>query len=346
MPAFIILSYASILVLAVTISGYLSYHGLLQSAGEVTLPLVVFLMAIILTMDATISYFRSGEKRYRLPVFIWFVAAFFSVASNFNFLYSNFMREDVTQATVTRQVEVFRDDLVKTRAALAGLESVRYATTLRKDLTVELTNLRDQINDPLRPGCGEECRSHMAEIERILGDSITNLAVPPIGSDLSVVNDWYERYKSAAEAILSTVLHTTDTPAVEALARRIDDALLEYDSAARVLISKGGLDALPEMSDISLDIEREANALLPEDGKVSHSNIDPTLGRLGEIVYAFQNGFVERPNLMATFVSLILASVVDVLPFLLSFALFGKGRLEKNVRTGIARGSGERRIIE
>jgi len=345
MPVFILVAYAFILVLAVSISGYLSYAGLLRTADEITLPLVVFLMAIILTMDATISYFRSTNRSYRLPVFIWTVAAFFSIASNFNFLYSNFMRDDVTQSTVTAQMAVFRDDLVATRARLDGLETTQLAVSLRTDLAVELDNLYKQITDPLRPGCGVECRGHLEEVEHILGRQVTNLAIPPIGSSATVVEDWYRRYSTTAREIFDTSLNSTQYPAVARTIRNIDDALLEYDTPARILANQGGLDALPKMASLSQDIERRANALLPNEDRVQHHNIDPTLGRLGEIVYAFQNGFVEMPNPMATFVSLLLASVVDLLPFMLSFALFGKGRLERPATTGAKRGPGGRRII-
>jgi len=339
-------AYALTLFLAVGISGYLSYGGLLRTAGEITLPLVVLLMMIILMMDATISYFRSTERRFLLPLFIWMVAAFFSIASNFNFLYSNFMREDVTESTVTEKLAVFRDDLVMTRASLDGMEELSFARALETDLRVEIENLRDQINDPLRPGCGQECRLHMERIERILGREITNLAVPGIGSDMALVNDWYARYSAAAEDILSVTLETTAAPAIENLVRLIDATLLEYDSPERVLLTKGGLDALGEISTISLDVERAANALLPEDEAVSHQKIDPGLGRLGEIVYAFQNGFGEMPNPLATWVSLVLASVTDVLPLLLSFALFGRGRLERDAKPATPRGGGKRRVID
>ena len=345
MPIFIVLAYSLILLLGVSISGYLSYEGLLRTADEITLPLVVLLMAIVLVMDATISYFRSNERRYALPLFIWMVAAFFSIASNFNFLYSNFMRDDVTQSTVTKQISVFRDNLVTTRAAMEEIDSVGFANRIRADLRVELENLNDQINDPLRPGCGQECRAHMEQIERILGREITNLAVPGIGSDMAVVNSWYARYRAAVEDILDVTIGTTGAAEVEALIGRIDAALLEFEGPERVMATKGGLHALTTMSTVSLDIEREANALLPEAKRVKHEEIDPTLGRLGEIVYAFQNGFGEMPNPMATAISLVLASVVDVLPLLLSFALFGKGRLEKSVKTGVSRGAGRRKVI-
>ena len=60
-----------------------------------------------------LAIFRSSERSYRLPIVIWLVAVFFSIASNFNFLYSNFMRDDVTETTVTKQIEIFRNDLVE-----------------------------------------------------------------------------------------------------------------------------------------------------------------------------------------------------------------------------------------
>ena len=345
MPVFIVCAYAIILVLSVFISGYLSYEGLLRTAEEITLPLVVFLMTIILVMDATISYFRSTERSYRLPIVIWVVAVFFSIASNFNFLYSNFMRADVTKSTVTEQIEIFRNDLVETRERLADAEIMRVANRLRTELALEFDNLYNQVKDPLRPGCGEECRGHMAEVDRILGRTVTNLAVPAIGSDPKVVEDWYNRYRAAAEELLAVSLQTTHAPASIALIRRIENALLEYDTATRVMSSKHGLEALSGMSDLSLDIEREANALLPEGTMVTHQDIDPTLGRLGEIVYAFENGFGEMPNPIATFVSIVLASVIDLLPFLLSFALFGKGRLERRGKKATPRGEGGRRVI-
>ena len=345
MPVVIVAIYAIVLILGVSISGYLSYEGLLKTAKEVTPVLVVFIMAVILMADMTISYFRTTERKYGYVVVVWCIAAFVSIGSNFNFLYSNFMRDDVTEATVAEQIQTLRDDLVETRVALISLEAMQFASEMQADLRAELDNLRSQINDPLRPGCGEECRSHMTNVERILGKQITNLAVPSIGSDSDVVEDWFNRYSAAAIDMLNTSLSSTQYPALEHLLNRIDGLLLEYDSSSRILANKGGLDALPRMSALSFDIEREANALLPEDKKVNHTYIDSTLGRLGEIVYAFENGFGAMPNPMATFTSLFFASIIDILPFFLSFVLFGKGRLEKNVKTGVPRNAGGRRIV-
>ncbi|MCE6957855.1 hypothetical protein LAZ40_02130 [Cereibacter sphaeroides] len=343
MPVFIVIAYGIILIVATLTSGYLSYYGLLSTAHEVTLPLVLLLVLVIMTMDATISYFRVSNRSYRYPVAIWFVAAGISIASHFNFLYTNFMREDVERATVSAQVQILRTDLTATRAELSGMESAQFAVKLRTDLDVELDNLGRQIADPLRPGCGTECRMHLANVERILGRQITNLAVPAIGSDKAVVQDWYGRYRAAVDEIFETSLGSTQYPAVARLVRDIDTALLDYDTADRILSTKGGLAALASMRDLSFDIERRANEVLPADRKVEHELIDPTLGRLGEIAYSFQNGFVEMPNPMATFVSLVVGGIVDIFPFVLAFALFGPGKLEPT--PGARRGSGGRRIV-
>ncbi len=189
----------------------------------------------------------------------------------------------------------------------------------------------------------------MAEIDRILASrnrEVTTLAVPAAGSAMDVVNEWFGRYRSAVQEALSISESPTSLPEVSALVRRIDEALLEYSSANRVIATKGGLDALAEMSEISLEVEREANALMSRETDVAHADIDPTLGRLGEIVYAFQNGFGEMPNPVATFGSLVLASVVDILPLLLAFALFGPGRLDAAKKLkGRVRGKGGRTVI-
>jgi hypothetical protein len=346
MPLMLIGLYGLIVALSVGISGYLSYGGLVTTAGEITFFLVLFLMLIIFSMDMAISYYRAAGKRvWIFALFIWSIAAFFSIASNFNFLYTNFMRDDVAATTVAAQLQVFRDDLVETRQTLLAQAAYQQALTAQKNLSVELDNLREQISDPLRPGCGEECRIHLAKVQEILGSSITNLAIPPLGSREEVVDDWYARYRGAAENMLDTLLASTQYSEITILTRKIDDALLDFSDSERVIGQKGGLAALSQMSSLSDDVMRQANAILADGGDVQHTSIDPSLGRLGEIAYSFQNGFVEMPNRTATVLSLIMASIVDVLPLLIAFALFGKGRLERPEKDKADRGSGGRRVI-
>lgn len=255
------------------------------------------------------------------------------------------MRDDVTRNTLSEQIGVFRDNLVTARSKLASLDAATFAVQMRTDLNVELDNLEDQINDPLAPGCGVECRSHMERIEQILGREITNLRVPGLGSDLPVVNAWFGRYSNAATDILESSLGSTAAPTIFNLIRRIDGHMLEYDTVDRIMSTGDGLDALQDMSAISGDIERQTNALLPDDDIITLARIDPDLGRLGEIVYALHNGFVERPNLLATIFSLVIASIVDIFPLFMSFALFGKGRLERKTEVGTSRSvSGKRNV--
>jgi hypothetical protein len=58
---------------------------------------------------------------------------------------------------------------------------------------------------------------------------------------------------------------------------------------------------------------------------VDHQFIDPTLGRLGEIVYSLKNGLVDVPNLSATIMAIILSLVVDFIPILFAMVAFRPG---------------------
>lgn len=346
MPQLLVALYVIIVILSVGISGYLSYEGLESSAGEVTFYLVAFIMLIIFLMDLAISYYRHvGKKAWILALCIWSIAAFFSISSHFNFLYTTFMKDDVEAVTVAAELQIFRDDLAETKAILLGQPIYAQAVQTTTDLKVELDNLERQISDPLRPGCGEECQVHLRKIESILGRPVTNLAIPPVGSDPAITKEWYVRYSQSAQSILDALLGSSQSGEINQIVQKIDELMLKFPDTNRVIAQLGGIAALSEMASSSEEVARLANSLLPADLNVVHQAIDPSLGRLGEIAYSFQNGFVEMPNPIATFVSLILGAIVDILPLMIAFALFGKGRLEPLERDRATRGPGGRTII-
>ncbi len=84
-----------------------------------------------------------------------------------------------------------------------------------------------------------------------------------------------------------------------------------------------GLSTLQVLSKESKNIERRANSFLPNKDNVTHTEIDPTLGRLGEIVYSLENGFISRPNLGATIMAIILGLIVDLFPVIFALVAFG-----------------------
>ena len=192
----------------------------------------------------------------------------------------------------------------------------------RADLQRELDRLRDQIFDPLRPGCGERCDIHIDNIQRILGKPLSDTARPPLGSPRETVQVWYDGLVTSAQRDLEAAAQTTYYPETAAVLDQIAQLLAAYDTPKRALAANEGLAILSDLGDATEEIERRTNAILPIDDKVTLAPIDRTMGRLGEIVYSFENAFKERPNILATILSLILATIIDIFPVIFALVAF------------------------
>lgn len=323
--------YYILVVACVLISTYLSYFGYISSFGDLALPFTLVIGVGLFGADALIQRARVTGRSLIAPFLLFLLFAFFSGASNFNFLYTTFMEKDVLVQALDSQYARLRDNLASTRDRLLRLESYTFTERQRVDLDRELARLRDQIFDDLRPGCGERCRDHLGNIEGILGEPMTELAIPPPGSRRDLVEGWYERVSASARADFEKLTEATQYPGVAGLVREIDSLLLQYDTPDRALAQNTGLSVLRTMAEANDEVERQANTLLPEDQSVTHPDIDVTLGRLGEIAYSFQNAFVEMPNPAATFISALLSVVIDIFPVVFALVAFSPdpGRVYK-----------------
>ena len=124
---------------------------------------------------------------------------------------------------------------------------------------------------------------------------------------------------------------------IKKLMADIDTELERFDGSAVELASQG-MRALSSLSDASAQVLREANALLPDSAGVTHTAIDTTLGRLGEIAYSFRNAFVQMPNALATFLSLIIGAVVDLFPVAFALVAFTPQRGGRHTHSQRKRG--------
>jgi hypothetical protein len=308
----------------VGISAYLSYYGYLTSFGALALPFTIVLAIGLFGADILIQQSRVNGQSMVPGVAFWVLIAFFSASSNFNYLYTNFMESDVVQQTLDGQYEVFRDNLTETKTQLEELDSYTFTEDRRLELDRELARLRTQVSDPLRPGCGQRCRDHIENIERILGQALSDLKTPPVGASVAVVNSWYENFRDVAVTDFNKMIESNNFGEVNKLLADIDKLLLQYDTPDRVLARNIGLPILRKLAEDSEEVERRANALLADGNNVQHEEINVTLGRLGEIVYSFQNAFGELPNPLATVISGILSIVVDVIPVFFALAAFSR----------------------
>lgn len=313
--------YYVIVVICISISLYLTYFGFERTLNELTLPFTILIGLVLFLADFLIQRYRESGQPIGLPLVLFAMGAFFSMTSNFNYVYTELMTRDVAAETIREQYDVFRDDLTSTRAVLAGLGAVQAEVSKRESIQTELANMLQQGTDPNRPGCGQRCRGHISNINSQLTIPPTDLQIP---SSVEGFRDFYDRYSQLVYEALDAEPSASTYVSVRSLQRRIDDALARHISSEDA-IQTLGLSVLSEVASISKDVERRANALLSDRQSVIHRTIDPSAGRLGEIIYTLKNGFIDRPNLSATTIAAIIASFVDILPIVVALIAFRRG---------------------
>lgn len=323
--------YYLMVTLCVGLSTYWTYQGFKTNWPVLALPFAIIIGSLLFIANAMLQrrIVDGGSKAG--PFVLLFIGMIFSGASNFNYLYTNFMEKDVKEATLREQFGVFRTDLVTTREKLSSLPDVGAEYDRRAKIDTQLKLMWEQMTDNGRPGCAQRCVEHMNNIEGLLGVKLTDLARPGPQASEPDFKDFYNAYTQMvyqAQDNNPTSVKAQEANGVIAL---IDDRLQFYGNADDAIRAGAGLEALKDLSATSLEIERKANAALPNDQKVTLVYIDPSLGRLGEIVYSFQNGFVARPNMTATISAVIVAIFIDLIPVMTALLAF---RPEDNVLPG------------
>ena len=316
--------YLGLTLLCVGISMYLSYYGYYTNFQGLALPFTLVIGLGLFGSDLLIRQKRLNGQSLLQPLSLFFVFAFFSAISNFNYLYTNFMQQEVLESTLNEQYAVFAADLSRTRSTLLGLPQVRGLEDQSRELERELTLLEAQVSDPLRPGCGSRCQAHIQAIHEILGRPLTDLALPEVGATTAMVDTWYANFAATARIDLRRGTWTSDLDAINGLVRRIDSELSRFHGRMRDGGNERSLDLLTELSDVSRELERAARSIAGTGALVEHTVIIPTLGRLGEIVFSLHNGFVDRPNIGVTLLSALLGIIVDFFPVLFAMVIFGR----------------------
>lgn len=317
--------YYLLVLLCIGISLFLTFFGFEKTFGGLT----VYFTAVIGLLLFAADYLMQRNRERGLPwapaFFLFLLAATFSSVSNFNYLYTNFMTNDVLSATVREQYRVFSTDLTNTRARLIAVDAVREEGDRRARIETELRQMWTQMNDPARLGCGERCGEHIEAIEALLGIEITDLRRPGPASSDSERKEFYDAFRGLVQEAQENSSVAGPFQEIRSVVGEIDERLEFYGNADDALRAGADLSILSQLSDDSEKIERDANAVLPTGPNVEHTFIDPTLGRLGEIVYSLKNGFVEVPNLSATIMAFVLSIVVDFVPILYALVAFRPG---------------------
>ena len=348
---FYTLVYVIATAICVGISVYLSYYGYYSHLQELAIFFAALLGLFLFGTDMLLRRFRMEGRSLVKPLVFFAIIAAFSGASNYNFLYTNFMERDMAERVVTDQFAVFRDNLVGTRGALAEAPVITEVSADRRALQRALENLRAQVEDPLRPGCGQRCREHVEQIHEQLGGAPTDLAIPQPDAGAEATERWYAHFREAVidefeDGVVPERYHRTQAliERIDALLERYDDPYAalaaELEARDRALVERRDLDIIAELRTHSREVARRAEALLPEGQGVGHEPITSDLDKLGEIPVSLRDGFIERPNPGVTAVSAILGVFVDVAPVLFAWLIFAPVAGERG--SGGARGGRSR----
>ncbi len=328
--------YYLLVLLCIGISLFLTYFGFEKTFG----PLTPYFTAVIGLLLFAADYLMQRNRERSLPwapaFFLFLLAATFSSVSNFNYLYTNFMTSDVLSTTVREQYRVFSSDLTNTRARLNAVDAIGEETDRRARISTELEQMWRQMNDPGRPGCSTRCEGHIRAINALLGVQVTDLRRPGSSSTPEARKEFYDTFSGLVAEAQENSSVAGPYQNIRAVISEIDERLTFYGDPDDAIRAGADLSILSQLSDDSEKIERNANAVLPTGPEVDHTFIDPTLGRLGEIVYSLKNGFVEVPNLSATIMALILSIVVDFVPILFALVAFrpGEGGITPDMSEG------------
>lgn len=324
--------YATATAICVGISVYLSYYGYYSHLQELTILFALLLGILLFGADLMFRHYRLEGRRAWVPLGFFLVVVMFSWASNYNFLYTSFMERDVAERTVVEQFRTFREDLTTTRRALANHPAVLEVGDERRELERELSKLHQQLTDPVRPGCGKRCSGHVETIEELLGGRVTELAVPNVDASAEENEQWYAKYRETVINAFEESIGERYREAHELIGRierlldEYDDPFAalrsEYEQRQRSMVETSDFEVIAELRTHSAEIERQANALLPDEQRVEHHRIHSRLDNLGEIPLSLRDGFIVRSSPGVTTVSTLLALFVDFIPILFAWLIF------------------------
>ena len=314
-----LVGYYILVLVAICLSTYLTYYGFVRSVPTLAIPIAAVVGIVLFVVDISIQRYRENGKSIILPFAVFILPALISGASNFNTVYTAFMQGDVSKATLTEQYGVFRDDLTATRAALANDPTISGELSDREEMEALLTNLKEQCLDPLRPGCGQRARDLVEQINNSLDRPVTDLALPGGGAPPEQVSPILETFSRLVYENMDSEASSDTYVQFKNLESFIHQSLSKFESIDfDVDIDQARLH-LSEMSEVSREVERQANAVLPSNRSLEHRELDPEAGRLGEIIYTVKNGLFDVPNLSATIFSVFIALFVDFMPIIVAF---------------------------
>ncbi len=328
--------YWFLVVICVSLSAYISHLGFAREFGIFSIVFAVIVAIILFSADIFISNVTIKKQSIFGGILFLFFGILFSFVSNFNFFYTNAMREDVTTLTIEEAFNQYRSNLYRGIKRINNSLGFKNYSELKRKVESEISQLNAQVYDPNNIGVGSKSQRHIDAINELLEHSLTNLKKPP--NEPRALKLWIDAY---IENVQTTLKQRYGYGLVkhQSLIDQMKDSIKELRELHKTITlddkgyEENRLELLKMLSDRSMRFESEVNLLLESKEKVKFEKINIFFGRLGEIVYSLENGFLVHPNILQTTLSAFLSIVVDIIPLLYARILLsgnmGKGDMPR-----------------
>jgi hypothetical protein len=167
--------------------------GLSAFGGGLAIPITIVIAAGLLACDlALLSWKRLGSSLLAI-ILVLFMFTTFSAISNFNFFYTNYMRDRLAAERLDYASMKLANNIAQAEMVLNGELK---PTTREQQIRQELRNLKNEIND-ITKGFGPRAQDHLNNIKKyLLPNKIAIMTLPPVGATKQKNNEVYDVIES------------------------------------------------------------------------------------------------------------------------------------------------------
>ncbi len=294
--------------ICVSISFIQTGRGYNELAGPIfnwAFSIVISLFILLLNFRFR-DHLRKGLTIVGILAFYLIVTSF-SFAGNFNAFYSQFMQKELYE----NELKDFRSKLEGIQQkAVTALDNSNDADEIRAKVMPLKRALEEQIKNPGNPGMGQKAQSLVAEVETILGTTITPLqgrsyeeTATLMGTQIeNVLNDQLNVLTADTDRLTGRINAMADS-----IKPLIDETLLNGGSMLR----DNGKELLDESARIHNTIGELAMNTLGTD-QFAYEAIQSQNSQVGKISHSFQSA-MRGDNPQAAWIAGVASLAVDLL---------------------------------
>jgi len=309
--------FAVMVILASSFSAYTTFLGFgYDLPWGLALPLAVLIGLGLIGVNFKIRDARTEGDSIARPFLAFLVLFVFSFVSNTNAIYTFFVRKDIVGQTQEEAWRVFEAETGRIQNAVAADPRYRGYVEASRKLDVERVNLRKQITDQRNPGRGELAKVHLEEIGRILGMRLTDQRPPAPTASMQEL----EAYADKVDRMIGEQAEIQ----FRANPGRQAEALLEKIQKTRELYK--GETVSGKYNSATTELMRQDLHTFTEDARpftngLVVAEINSDADETGSFNYTWAN-FVHWINPAAIVLSVLLGTMLDILPPLMSILLY------------------------